>query len=110
MHKKYLQEFIICLNEARFYDAHEALEVLWFPRRFSKDEEIKLLKGYINAAVSFELIKRNRKSSAQKVFQTYLKYKELRPALSLKDDERYLAMEICIDDIIFKNGWEFLLP
>jgi len=45
-----IDEFKECLREERFYDAHEALEVLWFPRRFEQDPEIKLLKGFINAA------------------------------------------------------------
>jgi hypothetical protein len=77
MSSKHLDEFLICLNEERFYDAHEALEAVWFPRRFEEDDEMKLLKGYINAAVSFELIKRGRKDSARKVYNNYLKYKPL---------------------------------
>jgi hypothetical protein len=78
MNSNSIDEFLLALDEERFYDAHEALEHLWFPRRFEDDDEIKLLKGYINAAVSFELIKRGRKDSAKKVYNVYLKYKPLR--------------------------------
>ncbi|WP_457748458.1 DUF309 domain-containing protein [Sulfurimonas sp.] len=74
MHK-YLQEFTLCLQEKRFYDAHEALEAAWFPRRFEKNKEVKLLKGFINAAVSFELIKRGRDKQSKKVWANYLKYR-----------------------------------
>ena len=109
MRKKYLRDFIARLDRGDFYDAHEALEALWFPQRFSKDDEIKVLKGYINAAVSFELIKRCRKAPAHKVFQTYLKYKKLRLSLYSKDDSEYLAVERCIDDLVLKNEWDFLL-
>ena len=57
-HRQALENFIVSLNEERFYDAHEDLEAIWFPRRFEDDDEIKLLKGFINAAVSFELHKK----------------------------------------------------
>ena len=72
-----LDEFRDCLREERFYDAHEALEELWFPRRFEDDSEVKLLKGFINAAVSFELIKKGRIPQSKKVWQNYLKYRPL---------------------------------
>ncbi len=74
---KYLQEFTLCLQEERFYDAHEALEAVWFPLRFEKGKEVKLLKGFINAAVSFELLKRGRAKQSKKVWANYLKYRPL---------------------------------
>ncbi|MBA3026105.1 MAG: DUF309 domain-containing protein [Sulfurimonas sp.] len=76
-HEKLLEEFMLCLNEKRYYDAHEALEEIWFPRRFEKDEEVFLLKGFINAAVSFELIKLGRENPSKKAWSTYLKYRPL---------------------------------
>ena len=72
-----IEEFKVCLHEERFYDAHEALEEVWFPRRFEKTDEVQLLKGFINAAVSFELRKRNRKAQSKKVWANYLKYRQL---------------------------------
>ncbi|ADN08123.1 hypothetical protein Saut_0074 [Sulfurimonas autotrophica DSM 16294] len=74
MHK-HIQKFTKCLNEERFYDAHEALEEAWFPRRFEDDKEVKLLKGFINASVSFELLKRGREQQSKKVWANYLKYR-----------------------------------
>jgi len=72
-----IAEFYRCLNEERFYDAHEVFEELWFPRRFDEDNEIKLLKGFINAAVSFELAKKGRNTQSKKVWANYLKYRQL---------------------------------
>ena len=74
---KHLDEFVKCLEEERFYDAHEALEEIWFPRRFEDDDEMKLLKGFINASVSFELRKRGRPEASEKVWKNYLKYRKL---------------------------------
>jgi len=71
-----INEFLHCLNEERFYDAHEALEEIWFPRRFEESNEVKLLKGLINAAVSFELLKRGRVEPAKNVWLNYLKYRQ----------------------------------
>jgi len=64
------------LEQQAYFEAHEALEELWFPRRFEEDDEIKLLKGFINAAVSFELNKRGRKLQSKKVWANYLKYRQ----------------------------------
>ncbi len=73
-----IEEFKVCLNEQRYYDAHVALEEIWFPRRFEKtDNEVLLLKGFINAAVSFELHKLSKIKQGKKIWMTYLKYRQL---------------------------------
>ena len=71
---EYINKFIVCINETRYFDAHEVLEEVWFPRRFEDDAEMKLIKGFINAAVSFELIKRGRLEASKKVWKNYEKY------------------------------------
>ena len=76
-HTQLLNNFIQELDEEKFYDAHESLEKIWFPRRFEDSDEIKLIKGFINAAVSFELIKKGRAEASDKVWKNYLKYKGL---------------------------------
>ena len=75
-HLELCDEFILCLGEKRFYDAHEALEKIWFPRRFENSNEVKLLKGFINAAVSFELAKKGKIPQSKKVWANYLKYRQ----------------------------------
>jgi len=76
-HKLLLEEFTLCIDEKRYYDAHEVLEEIWYPRRFEKSDEMNLLKGFINASVSFELVKRGREKPSQKAWNTYLKYRPL---------------------------------
>jgi len=76
-HQKLLNEYKLCIDEKRYYDAHEAIEELWFPRRFEECNELKLLKGFINAAVSLELTKRQREKPSQKAWATYIKYRQL---------------------------------
>lgn len=67
--------FLACLQEARYYDAHTVLEDVWFPERFAKTPETLLLKGLINASVSFELHKRGRPHKAPGPWGVYLKYR-----------------------------------
>ena len=76
-HRELLDEFILCIDEKRYYDAHEALEEIWYPRRFEEDSEVQLLKGFINASVSFELIKRSREKPSKTAWRNYLKYRPL---------------------------------
>jgi hypothetical protein len=68
--------YLRCLDEQRYFDAHEALEEIWFDKRFTKTPEVQLLKGLINAAVSFELYKRGKKAQSKKVWANYLKYRQ----------------------------------
>ena len=72
-----LQQFHKLLKEEQFFEAHEVLEEIWFPKRFEKDVNIDILKGFINAAVSFELLKRKRVKQSKKVWRNYLKYRTL---------------------------------
>ncbi|MBE0498045.1 MAG: DUF309 domain-containing protein [Campylobacterales bacterium] len=97
-HKELLAEFVVCINEARYYDAHEALEAIWFPRRFEDDMEIKLLKGFINAAVSFELVKRGRAASSERVWKNYEKYKVLLGSFESEHNSTYGALAKLIEE------------
>lgn len=74
MKQELIDQFIERLEAERYYDAHESLEELWFPRRFEDNDEVRLLKGFINAAVSFELIKRGRPGPSERAWKNYLKY------------------------------------
>ncbi|MDD5372875.1 MAG: DUF309 domain-containing protein [Sulfurimonas sp.] len=75
--EEHLNNFIQNLRDEKFYDAHDDLESIWFARRFEESDEIKLLKGFINASVSFELLKRGKAEPSQKVWKNYLKYRDL---------------------------------
>lgn len=108
INKKYLDDFIICLDQERYFDAHEALEAIWFPRRFEKCDEMQLLRGYINAAVSFELVKRGRKDAAAKVFKTYKKYKMLLLKVAVVRQSKYLRIQNRIEDLVKEKEWLFL--
>ncbi|WP_373035701.1 DUF309 domain-containing protein [Sulfurimonas sp.] len=76
-HTQLLEEFLKFLNDERYYDAHDVLEEIWFPRRFEDNNEIRLLKGFINASVCFELEIRGRKEASKRAWKTYLKYRQL---------------------------------
>ncbi|MEA3521590.1 MAG: DUF309 domain-containing protein [Campylobacterota bacterium] len=100
-------DFIECLDQERFYDAHEALEVLWFPLRKNPSDEVKLLRGYINASVSFELYKKGRFSSCEKVWKNFIKYQCLVDTMPLEHRVHYKNAEIYIlkiRDTIEKNS------
>ena len=98
-HPQALKNFIVSLDESRFYDAHEDLEELWFPRRFEEDDEVKLLKGFINAAVSFELIKKGKLEASQKVWKNYLKYIPLLQIIDSKHKEMYKKIALHVEEI-----------
>lgn len=94
---KATNEFILALDEERYFEAHEVLEELWFHKRFEQSNEIKLLKGFINAAVSFELIKRGRLLASQNVWKNYLKYRQLIFKLDSKQQNIYYQISLHIE-------------
>jgi len=101
---KQIDQFILCLNERRFYDAHEALEAVWFPIRFEEGNEVKLLKGFINASVSFELIKRNRKEQSKQVWCNYLKYRQLLFKIDAQYINKFYQLSRKIEEIYKKEN------
>jgi len=72
--KETLQEFIKALNEDRFKDAHEIMEHQWKEYKKLNHPITKLLKGFINGATAFELIKRDNIDGASRLWATYEKY------------------------------------
>jgi len=101
---KKIEEFIRCLDEERFYDAHEALEEIWFPRRFEEDNEVKLLKGFINASVSLELIKKGRIPQSKKVWMNYLKYRQLLYKTDSPHLNKYYQLSRYIENIYLQKS------
>jgi len=89
MIEKQLQLYEELLNKKEFYKAHEALEVVWFEKRFEENNEIKLLKGFINAAVCFELIKRGKNKQSKIPWKNYLKYRTLLYKIDSPNLNRY---------------------
>ena len=62
------------MDEGEYFEAHEVLEEAWHPLRLADHPLKNLVKGFINGAVSFEHLKRNRKDAARKarrVMQSY---------------------------------------
>jgi hypothetical protein len=93
------EAFIISLEEGRYYDAHEDLEEVWFPRRFEEDDEIKIWKGFINASVSFELIKLGRPKPSEAAWKTYLKYRACLENLETEHYEMYVRIVKIIEKL-----------
>ena len=87
--KNRIDKYLKLLQEERFYDAHEVLEEWWYPKRFEECDEVRLIKGLINAAVSFELIKKGRKEPSKKAWRNYLKYRTLLYKVVSKEYNEY---------------------
>jgi hypothetical protein len=96
------EAFVRSLEEGRFYDAHEDLEAIWFPCRFESKDEVLLWKGFINAAVSFELIGRGRPKSSEAAWQTYCKYRPLLGTLETEHNEMYVRIVKIIEKLDFR--------
>ena len=75
-----LKAYIELLEQEEYYEAHEVMEEAWHPLRLSNHPMKNLAKGLINAAITFEHIKRNKKNvqeKAVKVIASYERYKHL---------------------------------
>lgn len=92
-------EFIRLLEAGSFFEAHEALEVLWFPIRHGDHPEKNLLRGLINASVSFELIRRGRPQAARRVWRTYKKYLALIESFAGENRPLYDACVVAVENV-----------
>ncbi|MBD3824838.1 MAG: DUF309 domain-containing protein [Epsilonproteobacteria bacterium] len=97
-----LQQFQELLDAGLYYEAHEALEAFWFPKRFLDCNETRLLKGFINASVSFELHKRGRMEQSRRVWRNYLKYRPKLLHLTSKHKNAYYQLSRHIESIALK--------
>jgi len=72
-----LKAYLKLLDEEMYFEAHEVLEEAWHPLRLKKHPLENLVKGFINGAIAFEHIKRNKKnmpSKAKRVMVSYERY------------------------------------
>jgi hypothetical protein len=95
----YLEEFDNLLKKEKYFEAHEVLEEFW--KGCKKDSNLqnvaKVLKGFINAAIAFEHLKRNKPKSikvAKKAFEAYLKYQSLIDKTSFENEFNFSKKEI----------------
>jgi len=69
-----INEYLRLLDEEEYFEAHEVMEEAWHPLRLKEHPLANLAKGFINAAIGFEHIKRNKKNAskkAKKVMESY---------------------------------------
>jgi len=82
-----IKEYLKLLEVEEYFEAHEVMEEAWHPLRLKKHPLANLTKGFINAAIGFEHIKRNRKNvsiKANRVMESY---------------DRHI--HLCKEDIVF---------
>jgi len=95
------------IDDKLYYEAHEVLEALWFPIRKSKNDYSLVLKGFINAAVSLELFKRNKIEQSKKIHSVYNKYVTDKRIDEIKNDEIFRELKVFIDkkfDLVYLNN------
>ena len=90
--KKAFEEFKKLILEEKYFEAHEVLEEIWHPLRKSLHPDRDIIRGFINAAVSLELKKRNR-NNYLKVWKTYEKHKK-----KIKNNQLYEDLVVFLDN------------
>jgi len=71
--KKTLEDFIDALENDEFKKAHEIMEKKWKEYKKQNHPLTKLLKGFINGASAFELVRKNNFEGAKRLWNTYEK-------------------------------------
>ena len=69
-----LKAYLKLLDEEEYFEAHEVLEEAWHPLRLADHPLKNLVKGFINAAVSFEHLKRDREGAERKARRVMASY------------------------------------
>ena len=90
---KELNKFKQLIIDKQYYDAHEALEEIWFPIRKTKSNYALVLKGFINGAVSLELFKRGKIKQSKQIEKIFLKYTTQERLNNLENSEKYIQLK-----------------
>ena len=93
-----IEKFTNLINERFYYAAHEELEKLWFPIRKNRDNYSLLLKGFINAAVSFEIYRRNKFEQSEKIYLVYKKYVTKERIDKVYNNDKFKKLKLFIDN------------
>lgn len=93
-----IKVYLKLLDEEEYFEAHEVMEEAWHPLRLKKHPLANLAKGYINAAITFEHIKRDRKNvkeKAKKVLASYERHRHL----CVEGIENYVLFKRCEEQV-----------
>lgn len=94
---KEIKKFKQYIINKQYFEAHEALEELWFPIRKSKTNYCLVLKGFINGAVSLELFKRGKILPSKNVYKTYIKHTTQQRINTLANKEKFQNLKTFLD-------------
>jgi hypothetical protein len=95
-----IEEFIKLVESEDFVGGHEILESDWKSVKKSGDKDTaKFLQALINGSTAIALFKRGKKEGCQRVWETFLKYKDLIDVAKLENKDRY---EFAVD-LLFKK-------
>ncbi|MGE4462146.1 MAG: hypothetical protein AB7D49_06910 [Arcobacter sp.] len=101
-----LNDIIFLLEIENFIEAHNKLEELW--KKYKNDEKTReesfILKAFVNASVSFELLKIQRFEHASNVWNTYKKYEDLIEKLYTTNSKNYKK----IKEIVYKKREKYI--
>jgi hypothetical protein len=95
-----LDEASLLIEQKCYFKAHEVLEGAWIEAKKVSHPQTLLLKGLINAAISFEHIKRNRSHSLKSsriTIQSYERYKS-HLMKGIDNYDRFKRVQIQIED------------
>jgi len=99
---KEIENYKRLIEEELYYEAHEALEEVWFPIRKTKTDFCLVLKGFINAAVSMELYKRGKQSQSYKIYLVYKKYVNMKKIDNSGKSKEFMVLKNFIDTHLVK--------
>ncbi len=93
-----ITNFITAISEDRFIDAHEILEHSWkILKKEDKREEALLQKGLINGTTAIGLHLKGKTQGAQRVWQTFEKYRPLIGTVESELTSLYQEAEALLD-------------
>ncbi|MDD2383197.1 MAG: DUF309 domain-containing protein [Sulfurospirillaceae bacterium] len=94
-----IENFLKVVSKNEFVEGHEVLEELWhlYKKCYEKENEGKILKGLINASTALALASKGKMDGAQRVWQTFEKYRPLLRTTPCKDLPLYQEAEALLD-------------
>ncbi len=95
-----IDNFLKAIKNDNFVEGHEVLEGKWkeLKQNPKKLDESKILKGLINGSTAIALKLRGKDRGAQRVWETFEKYRHLIKSTSCKNSIKYKEAESILDE------------
>ena len=97
--EKALIQLMVNLENRKFYEAHEDLEQYWHTIRKTDEPLRNLIKGFINGATAFELVRRGKPDAGHRVWKAHVKWRGRLMVEGIENYDLFVKADVMLEEL-----------